>query len=196
MDSSVGAMAANVMTAAAAAADLATELQSGVATAANLATVAGYLDTEIAAIVTTLGTPAGASVSADVAAMKVDTAATKVKTDQLVFTGASRVDANVAAVNNSTTGVDKLSAHLPAILKAIVAAGSTTTAVVLNATTGIDGAAPSSVDDFYNGCVLIFTSGALAGQRTSVSDYTGSTKTLTVVALTGAPAAAVTAVIV
>ncbi|RWH86446.1 MAG: hypothetical protein EOR77_21600 [Mesorhizobium sp.] len=80
IDASVGAMAANVMTAAAAAADLATELQSGLATAAsiaalnnlsaaqvnaevdtaiadaglataaNLATVAGYLDTEIAAI--------------------------------------------------------------------------------------------------------------------------------------------------
>jgi hypothetical protein len=50
IDASVGAMAANVMTAAAAAADLTTELQSGLATAANLATVAGYLDTEIAAI--------------------------------------------------------------------------------------------------------------------------------------------------
>ena len=53
MDASVGAMAANVMTAAAAAADLTTELQSGLATAANLATVAGYLDTEIASILAT-----------------------------------------------------------------------------------------------------------------------------------------------
>lgn len=90
IDASVGAMAANVMTAAAAASDLTTEIQSGLATAAsiaaldakidiidttadailvdtaeigaagagltalataaNLATVAGYLDTEIAAI--------------------------------------------------------------------------------------------------------------------------------------------------
>ena len=57
MDSSTGAMAANVMTAAAAAADLTTELQSGVATAANLATVAGYLDTEIAAILALLDDP-------------------------------------------------------------------------------------------------------------------------------------------
>ena len=44
MDSSVGAMAANVMTAAAAAADLTTELQSGLATAAALATVDGIVD--------------------------------------------------------------------------------------------------------------------------------------------------------
>lgn len=50
MDASVGAMDANVMTAAAAAPDLTTELQSGLATAAALATVAGYLDTEIAEI--------------------------------------------------------------------------------------------------------------------------------------------------
>lgn len=50
IDASVGAMAANVMTAAAAAADLTTELQSGLATSAALATVAGYVDTEVAAI--------------------------------------------------------------------------------------------------------------------------------------------------
>lgn len=50
IDASVGAMAANVMTAAAAASDLTTELQSGLATAANLATLAGYVDTEVAAI--------------------------------------------------------------------------------------------------------------------------------------------------
>lgn len=45
IDASVGAMAANVMTAAAAAADLTTELQSGLATAAALTTVEGKIDT-------------------------------------------------------------------------------------------------------------------------------------------------------
>lgn len=44
MDASVGAMAANVMTAAAAAADLTTELQSGLATAAALTTVDTVVD--------------------------------------------------------------------------------------------------------------------------------------------------------
>jgi hypothetical protein len=56
MDVSVGAMAANVMTAAAAAADLATELQSGLATAAALTTLAGYVDTEVAAILAAVDT--------------------------------------------------------------------------------------------------------------------------------------------
>lgn len=50
MDASVGAMAANVITAASTAADYVTEVQSGLATAANLATVAGYIDTEVQAI--------------------------------------------------------------------------------------------------------------------------------------------------
>lgn len=134
MDCSVGAMAANVMTAAAAAADLTTELQSGLATAANLATVAGYLDTEIAAILATtnklddtledsgggayifteaslanapagggggdateakqdtiialIGTPAGVSVSADILAVKTETASILADTDDIGVAGA------------------------------------------------------------------------------------------------------------
>jgi len=43
-------IAGDAITAAKVAADVTTEIQSGLATAANLATVAGYLDTEIAAI--------------------------------------------------------------------------------------------------------------------------------------------------
>lgn len=52
----VNGLAANVITAAATAADFTTEIQSGLATAAALATVAGYLDTEIAAILQDTGT--------------------------------------------------------------------------------------------------------------------------------------------
>lgn len=49
-DVNVVTMRTNALTGAALAADAVTEIQSGLATAANLATVAGYLDTEIAAI--------------------------------------------------------------------------------------------------------------------------------------------------
>lgn len=42
-----------------------------------------------------LGAPAGASVSADVAAVKSDTGGIKTKTDQLTFTGANKVDASL-----------------------------------------------------------------------------------------------------
>jgi CCR4-NOT transcriptional regulation complex NOT5 subunit len=93
----------------------------------TLATIAGYVDTEVAAIKAKtdnlpatpassadvsaldsaltaidakLGTPAGASVSADVAAVKTDTAAIKTKTDPLTFTVANKLDANIHAVND------------------------------------------------------------------------------------------------
>ena len=86
-----------------------------------------------------------------------------------------------------------LAAHTLALGRVVVAAGSTTTAVVFST---VNGAAPSAVDDFYNGRVLIFTSGALTLQATSISDYTGATTTATVPALTGAPADTVTAIMV
>jgi hypothetical protein len=49
-----------------------------------------------------LGAPAGASVSADVAAVKVDTAAIKTKTDSLTFTVAGMADANVVDWKGAT----------------------------------------------------------------------------------------------
>ena len=75
IDASVGAVAANAITAAsiatdaidadALAADAVAEIQSGLATAANLAIVAGYIDTEVAAIL--------AAVDTEVAAIKAVT---------------------------------------------------------------------------------------------------------------------------
>lgn len=53
-----------------------------------------------------------------------------------------------------------------------------------------------TTDSHYNGSVLIITSGAGAGQRTDITGYTGATGTLTVTAVTTAPAAADTFVIV
>ena len=44
-----------------------------------------------------------------------------------------------------------------------------------------------ATDDHYNGRVVTFTSGALNGQSTDITDYTGSTKLVTVTAMTEAP---------
>jgi hypothetical protein len=76
MDTNVGAMAADVLTASALAADAVTEIQTGLATSSALATVAGYVDTEVAAI--------------------------KAKTDQLTFTVANQVDVNVVDWKGAT----------------------------------------------------------------------------------------------
>ena len=114
IDASVGAMAANVMTAAAAAADLTTELQSGLATAAALDTVDNFLDTEIAAIlaavdtevaaiITTLGTPAGVSVSADIAAIEAQTDDIGVAGAGLTALGDARIANLDAAVTTRAT---------------------------------------------------------------------------------------------
>lgn len=81
MDVSVGAMAADVITAAALAADAVSEIQSGLATLAGQAAIAGYIDTEVAAI-------------------QAACVAIQAKTDSLTFTVAGKVDANIKAVND------------------------------------------------------------------------------------------------
>jgi hypothetical protein len=68
--------AAGAIDAAAIAADAVTEIQSGLATAAALDAVDNFIDTEVAAI--------------------------KAKTDQLTFTVANQVDANIQSVNDVT----------------------------------------------------------------------------------------------
>lgn len=83
----VNGLAANVITAAATAADFTTEIQSGLATAAALATVDDFLDTEVAAIL---------------AAVDTEVAAIKAKTDSLTFTVAGQVDANIQSINDVT----------------------------------------------------------------------------------------------
>lgn len=87
----VNGLAANVITAAATAADFTTEIQSGLATAAALATVDDFLDTEVAAIL---------------AAVDTEVAAIKAKTDQLIFTKTNELDVNVQSINGATVTGD------------------------------------------------------------------------------------------
>lgn len=82
------------------------------ATAANQTTIAGYIDTEVAAIL---------------AAVDTEVAAIKAKTDQLTFTTANRVDATAITVSDKTgyslsaTGLDLV---VPADPSAIPALGT------------------------------------------------------------------------
>lgn len=70
-----GDLAANSLTASAAAADFIAEVQSGLALASNLATVAGYLDTEIGTLLS--------NVAGILAAVDTEVAAIKAKTDTI-----------------------------------------------------------------------------------------------------------------
>jgi hypothetical protein len=104
------------------------------------------------------------------------------------------IDTVVDSVKAVTDAIGtKLTAHVAAVLMVVVGTGSDTTHVVLST---VDGAAPSATNDFYNGRTLIFTSGAMAGQAASITDYVGSTVTATISAVTGSAANGVTAVIV
>lgn len=58
------------------------------------------LSDEIAALATTLGTPADTDVSTDIAAVKTVADAVQAKTDSLTFTVAGEVDANVQSIND------------------------------------------------------------------------------------------------
>lgn len=102
------------------------------------------------------------------------------QTNKLTFDGGNRVAGNTTALAGNVTAASNLQAGALGLVSSTCAAGSTTTSIVTNLT--------EATDDHYNGRVITFTGGALAGQSTSISDYNGTTKTLTVVALTEAPA--------
>lgn len=141
--------AANAITAAKLDPDVTTELQSGLATAAALDTVDNFLDTEIAAIITTLGTPAGVSISADIAAVKSDSAAILTDTGTTLQ---AELDAIQAAVITNAAGVD-IAADIIA-LKAETAAILADTDVIGATGAGLTSLASQSsvntIDDFLD----------------------------------------------
>jgi len=107
-------------------------------------------------------------------------------------TNVATLDAKVVTVD---TVVDGIAAVLPTERIAddvTFSGGTTTTAVLVN----VDGAAASSVDDFYNGRVLIFNASTLDKQVTDITDYVGSTKTATITAVTTAVTGSHTAIII
>lgn len=145
----------------------------------------------IAAILVDTGTTLDGKIDAigiDVDALVTDAAAILVDTsttlDDLVDDLETRLTAALAVA---------LQAHALGIGRGVCDAGSTTTAVVFEL---VNGAAASATNDFYNGRSIVFTSGALTLQATSITDYVGATKTATVPALTAAPADDVTFIIV
>ena len=139
----------------------------------------GKVDTEIASIITTLGTPAGASLAADIAAVAG-------KTSSLTFTAAGKVDANLLAINGQTGGVAGLDRSTRAIAVGTVGTSASTTSIPTSALSPA-----ASVANQFRGRIVIFDSGTItAALRGQATDITASSSggTLTVTALTTAPA--------
>lgn len=126
-----GALASDAITAAKLASDVTTELQNGLATAAALSAVDGKIDTidtNVDAILVDTGTDIPATLATIAGYLDTEIAAIKAKTDQLAFTTANRVDAQVfgmqagtvtaAAVATDAIDADALAADALAEIKA------------------------------------------------------------------------------
>jgi len=154
IDASVGAMAADVMTAAALAADTVTEIQSGLATSAALATVQSDTDdiqTRLPAAL--VGGRMDSSVGA-VAANAITAAG--------IATGA--IDADALAQDAAEKIIKAASGTADS--------GSTTTIV--------DAERTEADTDYWAGSIVVMTSGPAVGQARRISAFDPATDTLTV----------------
>jgi hypothetical protein len=171
---------------------------------ALLATIAGYLDTEIAAIKAKTDTiPLNPATEATLAVMdalidaiklKTDTIpvnpATEAKQDTIITAVADLNDLDATAVQAAAlaaitaydppTNAEFEARTVPSstyVMLSACVAGAIDTGAVSAATGSFAGdSALSSSNDFYNDGVLSFTSGALKGLSRRVSDYTGATR--------------------
>jgi len=126
-------------------------------TAANQTTIAGYIDTEMAAAL---------------AAVDTEVAAIKTVTDSLTAAAAAKLALSAGTIVSASAITGTLS------------------------TTQMSTDLTEATDDHYNGRIVIFTSGVLANQATDITAYNGTTKVITMTALTEAPSNADTFVIV
>ena len=142
----------------------------------NLSGSVGSVTGAVASVTGAVGSVTGLTAS--------DVGAIKSKTDQLTFTGANRVDANVEAIDNDTLAATTLKNAANSTINGQAVTG---TLSATQATTNL----PNATNDAYNGRVLTWEGNvttALTGQQTDITDYDGATKMLTFTALTTAPA--------
>jgi hypothetical protein len=113
-----------------------------------------------------------------------DLAAIKAMTDSVFDSGTNTVAADLTHINGVTspvtnleddydgTGYAKTNSTIgPIDYKSGSVNDASATTTSFNGNSGL-----SSVDNFYNGSVLAFTSGALQGKASRITDYTGSTR--------------------
>jgi len=160
-------------------------------------TVDDLLDTEIAAIkadTAAILTDTGTTLDGKIDTIDTVVDAIKAKTDSLTFTVAGKVDSNTLAINGSTVAAQMQAKGAKAIATAVVGVGSSTTSIVLASITNATGALTVGDADQLKGRVFLFdddtTTTQLQSQGTDITaNTTGATPTLTVTALTRAPAA-------
>ena len=100
-----------------------------------------------------------------------------------------RMDSNMSAIDGSSSAATKQKKAALVIYEGTVTGAATNTTL-------IDSGLTQSANDFWNGRVIIFLTGALMYQATNIEDFDASTDKLTFAGLTTAPSAADTYIIV
>lgn len=126
-----------------------------------------------------LGTPAGADMSADIAAVQADTDDIQTRLPAALVSG--KMDSDMTSIAGVAASATKLERGAKALVTG-AAVGTPTTTV-------IDTDLTEATNDHYVGRIITFTTGNVAGQSTDITAYNGTTKELTVTALTDAPSA-------
>ena len=193
-------LAADCITAAKVAADVTTEIQAGLATAAALATVDGIVDDILTDTGTTLPATLASvvgyidtEVAAILAAVDTEVAAIKAKTDSLTFTVANQVDANAVAISGDATAADNLETAFddtagPVPWMGIADQG---TAQSATATTVVLRSGATFADDTIIGAIIaVYGSTQGYWQFRQITDYLLSTDTVTVDTWTVTPSGA------
>jgi hypothetical protein len=173
-------IAADAIGASELAADAVTEIQSGLATAAALSTV----DSNVSAILVDTGTTLDGklnTIDGIVDAILVDTDTTLPASIAALPTAAANADAvwDEARSGHATAGT--FGEGFQALVNGQAITGTLSTTQM---TTNLS----EATDDHYNGRIVVFITGNLAGQATDITDYVGSSKRITMTALTESPA--------
>ena len=113
------------------------------------------------------------------------------KTTPIVLYPAEPADIPVdaQAISGSTNAADRMEASILTVVSGAAQAGTlSTTQMTTNLT--------EATDDHFNGRIIIWLDNALANQATNITDYDGASKMLTYTAVTEAPQAGDTFIIV
>jgi hypothetical protein len=131
--------------------------------------------TDVDAILTDTGT----TIPGTITTLQADTDDIQTRLPAALVSG--KMDSDVTAINSNTTAAAQLALSAEQIESGQCEGTPSTTIIQTDLA--------ETQDDIYIGRVVIFTSGSARGEATDITDYTGSTGTLTVTALANAPAA-------
>ncbi len=169
MDASIGAVAANAITAAGLDPDVTTELQAGLATSTSIT----LLGLDVAAIQTDVN-----SLSTAVSNVQTDTNDIQTRLPAALVSG--RMDSSTGEMQTDTITADALASD--AVTE--IADGSccpivTGTADSGSTTTMVDAARTEGDNDYWKGALILFTSGTIAGQSRLITGFVAGTDTIT-----------------